>query len=99
MKLSTSTASIVLFCVGFPSALYRYKPLASGIRVYKHYQASRGGGIIPYDSQLKTILASDLKKCHVHPVLKGDLNRPVKIFCAYFGHIYIFSEYSSYLPC
>ena len=34
--------------------------------------------------------------CTLTGVLRGVLNLPVKIFCAYFGHIYIFSEYYSY---
>ena len=39
-------------------------------------------------------LTSKKKKCNVNPdrPLRGVLNRPVKIFCTYSGHIYIFYD-------
>ena len=43
-------------------------------------------------------LTSTKKKCHLYSDRRagGVSNLPVKIFCAYFGHIYVFSEYYSY---
>ena len=52
-----------------------------------------GKTVLPiyFDFKLKKIVI-----CTLTGVLGGVSNLPVKKFCAYFGHIYNFSEYYSY---